>query len=80
MKQKKIHTLSGPKKARGGHNKREVEQLDKYTGEVIATYESAAEATRQVGLRQSISICAVCLGKQKTAAGYKWRYTTESDA
>lgn len=48
-------------------------QLDTNTGQVISEYPSTAEAARQLNIHQgNISNC--CIGKQKTAYGYKWRY------
>lgn len=48
-------------------------QLDTNTGQVISEYQSTAEAARQLNIHQgNISNC--CIGKQKTAYGYKWRY------
>lgn len=37
-------------------------------------YNSCTEATHAVGLKNPISISAVCRGKGKTAAGYHWEY------
>lgn len=50
----------------------EVAQIDISTGEIIATYPSIAEAGRKNGFKNG-SICWCCLGKQKTAYGYKWK-------
>ena len=42
-------------------------------GTVIATYPSTVEAERQTGVKcQCVGQC--CLGRQKTAGGFKWRY------
>lgn len=42
---------------------------------IIAEFESAHEAKRQTGVCQShISEC--CLGKRRTANGYKWQFKT----
>ena len=52
-----------------------VEQIDLSTGEAIAAFVSIMEAARQTGFDNShISKC--CLGKQKTAYGYGWRYAS----
>lgn len=64
----------------GTHNKRmqealskQVQMLDKSTGELIATFPSTIEAERITGIHQgNISTC--CLGKRKSAGGYIWRY------
>ena len=65
----------------GTHNKRvaeanskQVQMFDKSTGELLATFPSTMEAERVTGIAQShISSC--CLGKLKSAGGYKWRYS-----
>ena len=71
----------------GTHNKRssearlnhpafskKVQMFDKSTGELLATFPSIHEAERVTGIAQShISKC--CLGKRKSAGGYKWRYS-----
>ena len=52
-----------------------VEQLS-LTGDVIATYDSTAEAERNTHIpHQNISKC--CTGKLLTAGKYKWRYKNE---
>ena len=58
------------------HNALAVEQLDKNTNEVIATYPSASHAAIAVmGERVGCSnILKVCQGQRKTAYGYKWRF------
>ena len=64
----------------GTHNKRvaeanskQVQMFDKSTGELLDTFPSTMEAWRVTGIAQShISSC--CLGKQKSAGGYVWRY------
>ena len=61
-----------------GDNKRysankSVQMFDKSTLELLATFPSITEAERVTGITcQSISKC--CLGKYKSAGGYKWRY------
>ena len=59
------------------NDKREVEQLD-LKGNVIAIYESVAEAERKTGIPNT-NICKVCIGKtgRKKAGGYIWRYKGE---
>lgn len=47
--------------------------IDKTTGNVIKEFESVREAGRQMKTSSS-GISAVCLGKQKTAAGYIWKH------
>lgn len=46
------------------------------TGEVYESYSAAASA---MGLSSGDSICAVCRGKRKTAAGYRWEYAKMND-
>jgi len=47
------------------------------TGELIATYPSAAEAERNTGINySSISMC--CSGLRKTAGGYHWEFKGEN--
>jgi hypothetical protein len=50
-----------------------INQLDKDTEEVIATFNSITEASKVTGVDSS-KICQVCKGKRKSASGYKWRY------
>ena len=64
---------------RDGHNRQRtietqgipVKQIDKITGEVIAEYETMAEASRQTGICAS-NIRRTVIGSTKTAGGYKW--------
>ena len=70
----------------GTHNKRgseakinhpslskQVQMLDKSTGELLASFPSTREAERVTGTaQQNISSC--CNGKKKSAGGYVWRY------
>ena len=53
---------------------KQVQMLDKSTGELLATFPSLMEAERVTGIAQpNISSC--CLGKRKSTGGYKWRYS-----
>ncbi len=61
-------------KLRKGKGCRKVRQIDMKTGGELETFVSVQEATKSVGLKNSISIVAVCKGRQHTAAGYKWKY------
>ena len=54
------------------HSK-QVQQLDKKTGELLATFPSIQEAERQTGIADS-NICSCCRGKLKSAGGYRWSY------
>ena len=49
-----------------------IEQIDKDTNEVIATYLTAMIAERKTGVNHS-NIAKVINGKLKTSGGYKWR-------
>lgn len=42
-------------------------------GKLINTFPSVRKADKETGINQS-SIVKVCLGKQATAGGYKWKY------
>ena len=64
----------------GTHNKRmaeslskQVQMFDKSTGELLGTFPSLIEAERVTGIDHS-NISSCCLGKLKSAGGYKWRY------
>lgn len=50
-----------------------VQQLDKATGELLATFPSTVEAERITGIARS-SICKCCLRKRKSAGGFIWKY------
>jgi predicted GIY-YIG superfamily endonuclease len=47
-------------------------QYDK-EGNIVCEYESLSEASRQTSINAQ-NISAVCLGKNKSAGGYKWKY------
>lgn len=58
--------------------KKMTQQIDRVTGAVIATYVSAHDAGRVLGLSQgSISNCA--RGITKSAGGFIWRYVNKRD-
>ena len=62
--------------------KEPVEQLDYYTGEILAEYESAKEAARQLGDTTSSGgsrISQVCNGKLQSAFGYKWKRKNDNN-
>lgn len=46
------------------------------TGLILAQYPSEIQAGREVGLNSS-NIAACCLGKRKTAGGFRWRWVNE---
>lgn len=53
--------------------KKPVAQIDPTTKEIVAVYESIADAKKAVPNTYS-HISSVCRGKRKTAGGYEWRY------
>ena len=55
---------------------RVVLQLDPQTDEIIGIYPSIQKAYDSLGKQHSGHIAEVCVGKRKTAYGYKWRYGT----
>lgn len=57
----------------GKGSQRKVEQYD-LDGNLIETFDSCREAARKIGATYHVGISACCLGKQKTAYGYKWKY------
>ena len=52
---------------------RPVQQLDKSTGKLLATFPSIIEAERVTGINDG-NICSCLKGRYKTAGGYRWRY------
>ena len=54
-------------------SKKPVAQIDLSTGEIIATFESAREASRQTGANYR-NISQVCRGDKKTHMGYGWKF------
>lgn len=58
---------------RGAHCARAVVQMD-IDSNVIATFDSAAEAARAFGKKTSCTILDACKGRQITAYGYRWRF------
>nr|DAU25818.1 MAG TPA: homing endonuclease [Caudoviricetes sp.] len=53
-------------------NQKQVQQIDKKTGDIIYTFGSVKEATEKTGIK---SISKAAKGKLKTSGGYLWRYT-----
>lgn len=72
---------SPPKKInlKSTNKKRQVVQLD-LKGNYIKTYESLSDAAKSVRLKWSTSIMLSCQNKNKTAAGFYWRYKDEYEA
>lgn len=54
--------------------KRPIQQIDKKTGEIIATFSGVREAERKTGV---INPQKVANGQRATAGGYKWRYADD---
>ena len=52
---------------------KQVNQIDKTTGEIIHQWSSATEAAKQLGYNHSL-ISACCKGERKTHMGYIWKY------
>lgn len=50
-----------------------VEQYD-LDGNFIREYASCREAARSIGAPYHVGISSCCIGKQRTAYGYKWKY------
>lgn len=61
--------------ALSGKNNHNAQTVEQYTidGELIATYETATEASRATGVSVS-KISAVAKGRRKTAGGFLWKY------
>lgn len=69
----------GAAKRRGAnaYNARKVDQVDKQ-GNVIARFESLADAARHVGIHiQDVYNC--CVGRQKSSHGTRWKYAEKND-
>ena len=52
-------------------------QID-FNNNIIEEHYSASQASRTTGINRG-NISSVCLGKRKTAGGYKWRYANETN-
>lgn len=50
-----------------------VAKVDKNTNEILEVFNTSGEAGRSIG-KTGQHIREVCLGKRKTAYGYKWKY------
>jgi predicted GIY-YIG superfamily endonuclease len=53
-----------------------VDAYDPRTGQLVAHYNSIADANRALGKEGTGNISAVCRGRGRTAYGYIWKYTT----
>lgn len=56
-----------------------IDAYDPKTGQLVAHYNSIADANRALGKEGTGNISAVCRGRGKTAYGYIWKYTTPQD-
>lgn len=54
--------------------KRPVQSLNMITGEIVSTYESIADAARDLGIAKGNHITEACQGKIKSAYGFRWQY------
>jgi hypothetical protein len=54
---------------------RQIKQINKYTNEVIATYNSISEVVEKYGYHQG-NISSCCSGKRNEASGYIWQYAS----
>ena len=54
--------------------RKEVQQLDIITGEVINTFNSVAEATKTTNI---LHIADVCRGDRNSSGGFDWKYTNQ---
>lgn len=61
----------------GDKRRKKVRQLDS-DGNLLAEYNSVAEASRQTGISKS-PIAKSCRGEQKTTGGYFWNYVNIED-
>lgn len=52
---------------------KKVEQYD-LNGKFISEFDSCREAARSINAPYHVGISSCCIGKQKTAYGYKWKY------
>ena len=59
-------------------NRKEVQQWSKDGTELIRTFASIEDATRETGADGS-HICKVCKGERKTAGGFHWKFVQEED-
>lgn len=57
-----------------GKPKRPVYQIDKKTNEIVARFDSIAEAGVALGMKKPSNIITVCKGNRPYAGGYKWQY------
>lgn len=68
-----IEMMNSNRKVGDEKRKIKVIQIDNNTGEVIKTWDSAADVERELGICHA-NVAACCRGKNKTAGGFKWKY------
>ena len=56
--------------------KKKIVQIDLTTHEIIKEYDALTDVKRELGFDMT-AISRVCLGKQKTAYGYMWKYVND---
>lgn len=66
--------MSETKKGENNPKNKPVVQIDPNTNEVVNTYCSAREASRQTGF-SSGNISQCCNGKRKTTGGFIWKFS-----
>ena len=72
-----INKLNDHSTYKSGKAERPVYKIDTETNEIIAKYNSIAEATDAIGYKSKSNIGACCRGLKKTVGGYKWKYADE---
>ena len=71
----KHHTYDTRLKLQDSPLRKSVKQIDKYTGDTIAVYQSLREAERVTGVPNAkISECCRHPDKHHSAGGYIWEY------
>jgi len=61
--------------------KKAIDQIDKVTGEVVYTWESATDAAKELGYSQgNINNCCIGRGYCKTYKGFVWKYGKKEES
>lgn len=76
LKPVREHKISDSCWTTGVSKKRKVHMLDFYTNEILDTYDSVADAIRDLGVNEKSigNIGKCCRGKLSNAFGYKWEF------
>ena len=53
---------------------KKIHKIDIHTDEILKTYNSMAEAAEDCKVKHCTCLTRCCMGKRKTAYGYKWKY------